>query len=257
MGSPAPAPSVPRAPDPRAGEPVLRATDLTRSYGRGQARFDALKGVSLDVLRGEALAIVGKSGSGKSTLMHLLALLDRPSTGLVEVDGRDVARASAAEVNRIRNRRFGFVFQQFFLTAGQTVLENVSLPLVIAGVPTRERTRRALAALDALGLADKARNRANDLSGGQKQRVVIARALVNEPDVIFADEPTGNLDTATGGQVEEILFGLQRDRGLTLVVVTHDEDLAVRCDRRITIADGVIVDRAALGTSPEQMGVRA
>lgn len=257
MGSPAPALSVPRAPDPRAGEPVLRATDLTRSYGRGQARFDALKGVSLDVLRGEALAIVGKSGSGKSTLMHLLALLDRPSTGLVEVDGRDVARASAAEVNRIRNRRFGFVFQQFFLTAGQTVLENVSLPLVIAGVPTRERTRRALAALDALGLADKARNRANDLSGGQKQRVVIARALVNEPDVIFADEPTGNLDTATGGQVEEILFGLQRDRGLTLVVVTHDEDLAVRCDRRITIADGVIVDRAALGTSPEKMGVGA
>lgn len=257
MGSPAPAPSVPPAPDPRIGEPVLRATDLTRSYGRGQARFDALKGVSLEVLRGESLAVVGKSGSGKSTLMHLLALLDRPSTGMVEVDGRDVARASAAEVNRLRNRRFGFVFQQFFLTAGQTVLENVSLPLVIAGVPARERTRRALAALDALGLADKARNRANDLSGGQKQRVVIARALVNEPDVIFADEPTGNLDTATGGQVEEILFGLQRDRGLTLVVVTHDEDLAARCDRRITIADGVIVDHAAPTASPRPEGVRA
>ena len=256
MVSPAPAPPAPPPLTP-ADHPVLRAVELTRSYGRGQARFDALKGVSLDVLRGESLAIVGKSGSGKSTLIHLLALLDRPSTGLVEVDGRDVARASAAEVNRLRNRRFGFVFQQFFLTAGQTVLENVSLPLVIAGVPARERTRRALAALDALGLADKARNRANDLSGGQKQRVVIARALVNEPDVIFADEPTGNLDTATGGQVEEILFGLQRDRGLTLVVVTHDEDLAARCDRRITIADGEIVDRSAPVTSPRPSGVRA
>lgn len=258
MASPAPAPSAPPAPDPRAGEPVLRATHLTRSYGRGQARFDALKGVSLDVLRGESLAVVGKSGSGKSTLMHLLALLDRPSTGTIEVDGRDVARASTAEINRLRNRRFGFVFQQFFLTAGQTVLENVSLPLVIAGVPARERTRRALDALDSLGLADKARNRANDLSGGQKQRVVIARALVNEPDVIFADEPTGNLDTATGGQVEEILFGLQRDRGLTLLVVTHDEDLAARCDRRITIADGVIVERGGpAATSQSEGGVRA
>ena len=258
MAYPDPAPSAPPTPDAPVGAAVLRAIDVTRSYGRGQARFDALKGVSLDVLRGESLAVVGRSGSGKSTLMHLLALLDRPSTGTVQVDGRDVARASAAEVNRLRNRRFGFVFQQFFLTAGQTVLENVSLPLVIAGVPQRERTRRALAALDALGLADKARNRANDLSGGQKQRVVIARALVNEPDVIFADEPTGNLDTATGGQVEEILFGLQRDRGLTLVVVTHDEDLAARCDRRITIADGVIVDRgAATPSSQPEGGTRA
>ena len=129
---------------------------------------------------------------------------------------------------------------------------------MIAGVPARERTRRALEALDSLGLADKARNRANDLSGGQKQRVVIARALVNEPDVIFADEPTGNLDTATGGQVEEILFGLQRDRGLTLLVVTHDEDLAARCDRRITIADGVIVERGGpAATSQSEGGVRA
>jgi putative ABC transport system ATP-binding protein len=254
MPAPAAAPSAPPVDDPPASRTVLRATEVTRSYGRGQARFDALKGVSLDVRRGESLAVVGKSGSGKSTLMHLLALLDRPSTGTVQVDGRDVARASAAEVNRLRNRRFGFVFQQFFLTAGQTVLENVSLPLMIAGVPPRDRTRRALAALDALGLADKARNRANDLSGGQKQRVVIARALVNEPDVIFADEPTGNLDSSTGGQVEEILFGLQRDRGLTLVVVTHDEDLAARCDRRITIADGMIVGQGAPVAAPRPDG---
>jgi putative ABC transport system ATP-binding protein len=241
MASPAPAPSAPPAPDPRAGDPVLRATDLTRSYGRGQARLDALKGVSLDVLRGESLAVVGKSGSGKSTLMHLLALLDRPSTGTIEVDGRDVARASTAEVNRLRNRRFGFVFQQFFLTAGQTVLENVSLPLVIAGVPARERTRRALEALDALGLSDKARNRANDLSGGQKQRVVIARALVNEPDVIFADEPTGNLDSTTSAEILELLRQSVSDYGQTTVMVTHDASAAAIADRVLFLADGCIV----------------
>jgi putative ABC transport system ATP-binding protein len=229
--------------------PVLRADGLAKTYGSGDTRFDALKGVSLDVRRGESLAIVGKSGSGKSTLMHLLALLDRPSRGRVEVDGDDVAHASTATVNRLRNERFGFVFQQFFLTAQQSVLENVTLPLLVAGVPARERAQRGMAVLDALGLADKARNRATDLSGGQKQRVVIARALVNGPDVIFADEPTGNLDTATGAQVEDLLFGLQRDRGITLVVVTHDEDLANRCDRRITIADGLIVDRADAAAS--------
>ncbi|GLI26923.1 ABC transporter ATP-binding protein [Agromyces rhizosphaerae] len=222
--------------------PVLSADALTKTYGTGQARFDALKGVSLEVRRGESLAIVGKSGSGKSTLMHLLALLDRPTSGIVEVDGEDAATATTKRVNALRNERFGFMFQQFFLTAQQTVLENVTLPLLVAGVPPRERTRRGMAVLESLGLADKAKNRASDLSGGQKQRVVIARALVNDPDVIFADEPTGNLDTATGAQVEDILFGLQRERGITLVVVTHDDDLAARCDRRIIIADGLIVE---------------
>jgi putative ABC transport system ATP-binding protein len=227
-----------------AETPVLRAQGLTKTYGTGESRFDALKGVSLDVRYGESLAIVGKSGSGKSTLMHLLALLDRPSTGAVEIDGEDAASAPVKRINRLRNERFGFVFQQFFLTAQQSVLENVTLPLLVAGVAPRERSRRGMAVLDSLGLADKATNRANDLSGGQKQRVVIARALVNEPDVIFADEPTGNLDTTTGGQVEDLLFGLQRERGITLVVVTHDDDLAARCDRRATITDGLIADGA-------------
>lgn len=221
--------------------PVLRAHALTRTYGKGDTAFRALRGVDLTVARGESLAIVGKSGSGKSTLMHLLALLDRPTSGRVEVHGTDASSLSARELNRVRNAEFGFVFQQFFLTAGQTVFENVSLPLVIAGVAPKERRRRTLEALDSLGLADKAGNRANDLSGGQKQRVVVARALVGEPSVIFADEPTGNLDTATGGQVEEILFGLRRDRGITLVVVTHDHELAARCDRSVTIADGLVV----------------
>ncbi len=222
---------------------ILRAEEVTRVYGRGDTAFSALRGVSLDVRTGESLAIVGKSGSGKSTLMHLLALLDRPTSGRIEVEGQDAATLRPRELNRLRNATFGFVFQQFFLAATQTVAENVSLPLTIAGVPARERQRRTMEALDALGLADKARNRAADLSGGQKQRVVIARALVGEPQVVFADEPTGNLDSATGGQVEDILFGLQRERGITLVVVTHDEELAARCDRAVTIADGLIAGR--------------
>jgi putative ABC transport system ATP-binding protein len=224
--------------------PVLRAEALARTYGKGDAAFHALRGVDMSIERRESVAIVGRSGSGKSTLMHLLALLDRPTSGRVLVDGTDAATLSVRELNRLRNAEFGFVFQQFFLTAGQTVFENVSLPLVIAGLAPAERRRRTMDALDALGLADKAGNRANDLSGGQKQRVVIARALVGEPSVIFADEPTGNLDTATGGQVEEILFGLHRERGITLVVVTHDHDLAARCDRSVTIADGLIVGDA-------------
>lgn len=227
-------------PEP-GGSPVLEARDLTRTYGRGPTRFDALKGVSLSVHRGESLAIVGKSGSGKSTLMHLLALLDKPSSGQVLLDGTDAASLSARQVNRARNSTFGFVFQQFFLTPKTSVLDNVVLPLKIAGVSGSERKRRGMAALDALGLADKARNDANDLSGGQKQRVVIARALVGEPSVIFADEPTGNLDSNTGQVVEDMLFGLQRERGITLVVVTHDDELAARCDRSVNVRDGLVV----------------
>lgn len=229
---------------PARSAPLLRAASLTKTYGNGDSRFTALDNVTLDVQRGESLAIVGKSGSGKSTLMHVLALLDRPTAGTISIDGESMAEARKATLNRLRNERFGFVFQQFFLTGQQTVLENVVLPLEIAGVPRRERVSRGMAMLDRLGLADKARNKATDLSGGQKQRVVIARALVSEPDVIFADEPTGNLDSATGAAVEELLFAEQRERGITLVVVTHDADLAARCDRSVTVADGRIVGGA-------------
>ncbi|WP_251442146.1 ABC transporter ATP-binding protein [Microbacterium sp. USTB-Y] len=221
---------------------VLEARDLRRAYGSGSDRFEALRGVSVNVMAGESLAIVGKSGSGKSTLMHLLALLDRPNSGSVFVDGADAEQVRGRELNRLRNEQFGFVFQQFFLNAHASVLDNVSLPLVIAGIPRAERRQRALEALDRLGLADKARNRANDLSGGQKQRVVIARALVNDPKIIFADEPTGNLDSATGAEVEGMLFDLNRTQGITLVVVTHDADLASRCGRSITMRDGLISD---------------
>ncbi|GAA1465240.1 ABC transporter ATP-binding protein [Microbacterium thalassium] len=220
--------------------PALAAHDLRRTYGRGAARFDALRGVSLEVMPGESVAIVGKSGSGKSTLMHLLALLDQPTRGTVEIDGTATTGLGGRALNRTRNRTFGFVFQQFFLTPNQSVLENVSLPLTIAGVGRRERRQRAMAALEQLELDDKAANRAVDLSGGQKQRAAIARALVGEPRILMADEPTGNLDSATGAVVEDILFGLNAEHGITLVVVTHDDDLAARCDRRIRIRDGVV-----------------
>jgi putative ABC transport system ATP-binding protein len=231
---------------PASDVAILDAHDLRRSYGRGANRFDALKGVSLRVDHGESVAIVGKSGSGKSTLMHLLALLDRPDQGALRVGGVDAATLGSRQLSRLRNETFGFVFQQFFLNAQASVLDNVTLPLKIAGVARRERTARGMAALAQLELDDKADNKANDLSGGQKQRVVIARALINEPRVIFADEPTGNLDTATGAVVEDILFDLNRRRGINLVVVTHDEDLASRCDRSIFIRDGLIAAREAV-----------
>jgi putative ABC transport system ATP-binding protein len=218
--------------------PVLAAQDIRKSYGRGSARFDALKGVSLDIHAGESIAIVGKSGSGKSTLMHLLALLDKPDGGALLVGGTSADKLSTRQVGLLRNEDFGFVFQQFFLTPNATVLENVVLPLKIAGVGARERRTRGLAALKQLELDDKAKNKAINLSGGQKQRVVIARALVNDPKVIFADEPTGNLDTVTGRLVEDILFNLNKEKGITLVIVTHDTELAARCDRQMFIRDG-------------------
>jgi putative ABC transport system ATP-binding protein len=221
--------------------PLLEVRHLSKSYGRGANRFQALEDISLSIHRGESIAIVGKSGSGKSTLMHILAMLDVPDSGELLIDGSDAKSLSRRDVNRLRNRRFGFVFQQFFLTPGASVLENVILPLKIAGVSGSERRRRGLEALARFDLADKARSQANDLSGGQKQRVVLTRALVNEPDVIFADEPTGNLDSATGAIVEDELFALNRDRGITLVIVTHDLELAARCGRQVTIRDGRFV----------------
>jgi putative ABC transport system ATP-binding protein len=229
--------------------PILSARDVRKSYGRGANRFDALKGVSLDIREGESIAIIGKSGSGKSTLMHVLALLDQPTEGTIALGGHDTRSLTGTALNRTRNKTFGFVFQQFFLTPNASVLENVILPLKIAGVGRAERKRRGLAALEQLELADKAKNKAVNLSGGQKQRTVIARALVNTPRVIFADEPTGNLDTATGAVVEDILFELNREHGITLIIVTHDEELAARCDRQVHIRDGLIVDAVEATTA--------
>lgn len=233
--------------------PVLAARSVHKSYGRGPTQFDALKGVSLAIDEAESVAIVGKSGSGKSTLMHLLALLDEPSQGSVELSGRNAASLKGSVLNRTRNSTFGFVFQQFFLTPNTSVLDNVTLPLRIAGIKASERRQRGMAVLEQLELADKAKSKANNLSGGQKQRVVIARALVNHPRVIFADEPTGNLDSATGAVVEDILLNLNRTQGITLIVVTHDDDLAARLNRRVYLRDGLIVDRLAFDAGRSEL----
>lgn len=220
---------------------LISTRDLKKSYGKRDSKFDALRGINLDIEEGESVAIVGKSGSGKSTLMHLLALLDRPTSGEIRLKGTNTSKLKAKRLNTLRNKQFGFVFQSFFMNSNDTVLNNVILPLKIAGVGYRERRRRALAALKTVGLEDKARNKANDLSGGQKQRVCIARAIVNNPKVIFADEPTGNLDSGTGEKIQELLFGLNEEKGITLIIVTHDEDLAAKCKRQVRVSDGLII----------------
>ncbi len=223
-------------------EVVISAEHIDKVYGRRENSFRALTDINLQIRRGESVAIVGKSGSGKSTLTHILATLDQPTKGKIIINGKDLSKLSNRQLNKLRNRSFGFVFQQFFMNSRDTVLNNVMLPMVIAGVRPSVRKRRALEALKTVELEDKANVRANDLSGGQKQRVCIARAIVNNPTLIFADEPTGNLDTATGDVIENLLFGLNRDKGITLVIVTHDPELAVKCDRQLHIKDGRLVD---------------
>ncbi|MDR1196909.1 MAG: ABC transporter ATP-binding protein [Candidatus Nomurabacteria bacterium] len=221
---------------------LISAKNLGKTYGKKSNTFEALRKVNLEIKAGESVAIIGKSGSGKSTLMHLLALLDAPTSGIIKYNGKDVADLRSWEINDLRNEKFGFVFQQFFMNPRDTVLNNVILPLKIAGMDRRERKQRALDALAAVDLLDKVKARGINLSGGQKQRVCIARALVNNPEIIFADEPTGNLDSQTGKKIEDLLLKLNKTKNITLVVVTHDADLARRCKRRVYIKDGEIVD---------------
>jgi len=221
---------------------VLQANEITKVYGKGQNTFIALDKVSFSIEKGESVAIIGKSGSGKSTLMHVLAALDRVNGGSIEFNDQDYSTLRAGQLDKLRSKHFGFIFQQFFLNGRETVLENVLLPLKIAGVGFGERKKRALAALEAVDLLDKKGNRATDLSGGQKQRVAIARALVNDPEVIFADEPTGNLDSENGARIEELLFDLNRNKGITLIIVTHDDDLAAKCDRQFNMKDGQLTE---------------
>lgn len=220
---------------------VIEAKNIKKSYGKNETKFDALKGVDLKVEKGESVAIIGKSGYGKSTFMHILALLDQPTSGDIYLNGKNVTSIRKKVLNKTRNEEFGFVFQQFFMNAKDTVLNNVLLPLKIGGISGSKRKKMALDALKAVGLEDKVQNKANNLSGGQKQRVCIARALVNNPQIIFADEPTGNLDSATGKKIEELLFDLNKNKGITLIIVTHDPDLAARCDRQVHVRDGLIV----------------
>lgn len=220
--------------------PVLQAQGLGKVYGEGDARCVALAGADLSILPGDQVALVGRSGSGKSTLAHLLALLDTPSEGRVLVDGVDVSRVRGKARDQLRNEKFGFVFQQFFLNPRQTVAENVSLPLVIRGTGRRQIRRLVHHQLQALGLDGLADRLPTQLSGGQRQRVCVARALVGSPAVLLADEPTGNLDRVSGELVEQAVFGLAADLGTTLVVVTHDQELAARCDRQVLVDDGTV-----------------
>jgi putative ABC transport system ATP-binding protein len=220
---------------------MLLARNLSKTYQSGGSDFTALKHVDLQIAAGACLAIIGKSGSGKSTLMHLLACLDAPSTGEIVFEGKNVASYTERQRDRFRNEKFGFVFQQFFLNGRDTVLENVVLPLKIRGLSAAESREKGLDVLEMVGLIEKASKQAKDLSGGEKQRVCIARALVGEPKLLFADEPTGNLDSANSEAIENLLFELNRKNGVAIVIVTHDPDLADKCRRVIELRDGEII----------------
>jgi putative ABC transport system ATP-binding protein len=220
--------------------PAVEAVDVRRSYQLDGVTVEALRGVSLRVDPGEYLAVVGPSGSGKSTLMHLLGCLDRPTAGVLRVGGRDVATLADGEMAALRNRTIGFVFQSFQLLGRTSALDNVALPLVYRGLRRAERRDRAAAALTAVGLGHRLAHRPGQLSGGEQQRVAIARALVGEPDLLLADEPTGNLDTRSGSEIMAILDALVRDRGVAVVVVTHDPEVAALAGRRVRVRDGLL-----------------
>ena len=218
---------------------LIRLQNISRRYQMGAETVHALRGVSLEIARGEYVAIMGPSGSGKSTLMNLLGCLDTPTAGTYELNGVHVSEMDDNELAEIRNREIGFVFQTFNLLARSNALRNVELPLIYAGVPAEERRQIALNALTQVGLADRIHHKPNELSGGQRQRVAVARALVNDPSILLADEPTGNLDSKTGNEIMGLFEELFR-KGNTIIVVTHEEDIAMRARRIIRLRDGLI-----------------
>ena len=222
---------------------AVRVTELVKEWASGPTQVAALRGVSLEIRRGERVALLGKSGSGKSTLLNLLGGLDRPTAGSIQVNGRELARMRGNELARYRLQTIGMVFQSFHLIASRSALANVELPLVFAGVPTRQRREQARQALEAVGLGHRLEHRPTELSGGEQQRVAIARALVNRPGLLLADEPTGNLDCDSAAAVMAILETHLREHGATLVLVTHDEELARRCANRILrLRDGLFTN---------------
>ncbi|HEV2412188.1 MAG TPA: ABC transporter ATP-binding protein [Candidatus Saccharimonadales bacterium] len=220
---------------------MIRVKHATKSYGPRHNRFTAIDDVTFEVPEGSTVAIVGKSGSGKSTLMHLISGLDRPDDGEVIIEGKNIFKLRGKELDQFRNRHIGFIFQSFFVEANESLYQNVSLPLEIRQTIYNKRREKILWALERVDMQDKVNVRAGKLSGGEKQRLAIARAIVNEPKIIFADEPTGNLDSATGAKVVNLLFELNKQIGSTLFVVTHDHELAARCQILIQLKDGKLV----------------
>jgi len=219
---------------------MIEVRSVTKTYGKKKNLFMALSNINLKIADATSVAIVGKSGSGKSTMMHVMSGLDRPQKGQVVIDGEDILKMKPRETDKFRAKEMGFIFQSFFVEGGESCYDNVSLSLETAGVPRSQRKKRIEAALKAVDLSDKIREKAMNLSGGQKQRLAIARAIVNQPKILFADEPTGNLDTATSKVIEDLLFSYQKKHGATLILVTHDEELAARCQETVRIKDGKI-----------------
>lgn len=219
---------------------MIVVSHLTKTYGKKDNLFTALDDVSFEVVSKSTVAIIGKSGSGKSTLMHIMSGLDHPTSGTVVVDEVDIFTMKQKAIDNFRATQMSFIFQAFFVEANLTCYQNVSLPLEISKVPLIQRKKLIMEALASVELADKANEPAGNLSGGQKQRLAIARAIVNKPQILFADEPTGNLDSATGDKIMNLLFDLNEQLGCTLVLVTHDSELAARCQTQIRLKDGVI-----------------
>jgi putative ABC transport system ATP-binding protein len=220
---------------------VIQLENLTRTYVVGETEVRALRGVSLNIPAGDFLAIMGASGSGKSTMMNVIGCLDKPTSGKYFLDGEEISKLDKNRLAEIRNKKIGFVFQSFNLLSRTTALENAELPLLYSNVPGKERHARAMASLALVGLKGRETHKTNQLSGGEQQRVAIARALLNEPSLILADEPTGNLDTKTSEEIMDIFSKLNKDKGITIVMVTHETDIGARAKRRIFMRDGQIV----------------
>jgi len=219
---------------------MIEVRNISKTYGKKKNSFQALKNVSFKIPKGASVAIIGKSGSGKSTLIHAMSGLDAPEEGEVLIDGVNILSMKQKDIDKFRSKKMGFIFQSFFVQGNETCFENVSLPLEIAEEPIFRRKEIIENALKSVGLEDKIKTPARDLSGGQKQRLAIARAIANSPEIIFADEPTGNLDSITSAKIEKMLFEYNKNSQATLLIVTHDEELAEKCDIRIRIKDGKV-----------------
>lgn len=219
---------------------MIEVNNLVKTYGKKDNTFNAVDDVSFTIPSGKSVAILGKSGSGKSTLMHIMSGLDKPTSGQIVIDGKDISALKQKDIDNFRSKKMSFIFQSFFVQAKESCYDNVSLPLEISKISYSRRKKMIETALAAVDMSEKISSKAGELSGGQKQRLAVARAIVNSPKILFADEPTGNLDSVTGGMVEKLLFGYSKENNVTLIIVTHDPDLAKRCEIQIHLKDGKI-----------------